>query len=738
MRTILLLSIVLFILLLATSATVEAAQLNPTPTMLLLLSPARTTAELNLQARLFPTLKGLRAQNHLMRYEWLADANAIRVQGMDAVAAQILYAMPGIARVTPQRAEILDAARQQQQNLERNLRGTNSRAEFKRATPTAGESFNIHETWDMFQASGLSAGQAVTAVLKDSGANTKDTLNVNADADGNINSFFGADVVQGDSVDISYDSNNVTIQSDAITIDFDYANDHVMGTAGANRTIVVNVRGNQVGGCDFAEYSEPTTSDGSGNYDADLSGDFDVLRRTESDVTSVDANGNGWSIWRHAPWLLLRRNENNARGFALAPDEDVDIVLKNGGTDKATRTPHSNSPDANFGFDFWEADMLAGDTLTATEGGNTWATINLVPLSVYFNPANEQVTGTAPANAQVVLRSDHLNLATGDYESACQTVTANGSGNFSATFNVPYIGADVMNAFYPDTDGFEQLVADTAPFLMFRNGENIVQGMFHSNFEGDVNVTVVNKKGDTKYQGKGYAFGGWWSILMAKNGAAVNLAAQDTVTATPRNTAAPQAAGTLSAKVAKLTAALDTTNDRVSGTTKKNTMLWLVGRKWYGDGYQCAEDCGFRVTSNDAGAYTHDFNQDLVAGDYAEVIVLDSQGHETIKRAFSTAPTITMNSFPATFRRGRPNAVKYTIANGVNVEDTGILADSTTRPDWRYTMQNGPEGNWWPGGPGQYTVNVHIAHQGKIYFRAFAWIDGRYIITNPESSARAR
>ena len=93
-------------LLLMTGAPVAAAQPDPTPTMLLLLSPANSTAELNLQARIFPTLKGLRAQNHLMRYEWLADANAIRVQGMDAVAAQILYTMPGIARVTPQRAEI--------------------------------------------------------------------------------------------------------------------------------------------------------------------------------------------------------------------------------------------------------------------------------------------------------------------------------------------------------------------------------------------------------------------------------------------------------------------------------------------------------------------------------------------------------------------------------------------------------------------------------------------------------
>ena len=739
MRKIFLLSVVLCVLLCMTSAPVTAAQPDPTPTMLLLLSPAKSTVELNLQTRIFPTLKGLRAQNHLLRYEWLADANAIRVQGMDAVAAQILYAMPGIARVTPDRAGILDMARQQQRVMERNLHRANVRtAELRQLRPAAGESFNIHETWDMFQASGLGAGQAVTAVLKDSGANTKDTLNVNADADGNINEFFGAEVVPGDSVDIAYNSNNVTIQSDAVTLDFDFDNDHVMGTAGANRTIVVNVRGENVGGCGYAEYSEQTTSDGSGNYDANLSGDFDVIRRTESDVTSVDANGNGWSIWRHAPWLVLRRTENNANGFGIAPDQDIDIVLKNGATEKATRTPHTNTPDANFGFGFWEADMLTGDTLTVTENSTTWATIDLVPLSVKLDSVKKKVTGLAPANATVILRSDHLNLATGDTESACQSVTADGSGNFSATFNVPYIGSDMMNAFFVDANGFEQRVTDTVPYLLLRHGENILQGMFHSDFEGEVNVTVVKKNGEMKYQGKGYAFGGWWSMLLAKNGTAVNLAAQDTVTATSRNVSAPQAAAPLSGVVAKLNATLDVTNNRVSGTAKKNTNLWLFGQKWWGDGYQCRNDCNIMVKTAGSGAFTHDFNQDLVAGDFAEVYAIDNKGNETLKRAFSTAPTIKMDSFPATFRRGRANSVKYTIANGAHVEDTGILADSAARPDWRYTMQNGPEGNWWPGGPGQYNVNVWIAHQGKIYFRAFAWIDGRYIISSPEKSAKAR
>ena len=262
--------------------------------------------------------------------------------------------------------------------------------------------------------------------------------------------------------------------------------------------------------------------------------------------------------------------------------------------------------------------------------------------------------------------------------------------------------------------------------------------MFHSDFDGEVNVTVVKKNGDTKYQGKGYAFGGWWSMLLAKDGTAVNLAAQDTVTATSRNVSAPQAAAPLSGVVAKLNATLDVTNNRVSGTAKKNTNLWLFGQKWYGSGYECRDDCAVMTTSNPSGAYTHDFHQDLVAGDFAEVYALDTNGNQTIKRAFSTAPTITINSFPATFRRGRPNPVQYTIANGVHVEDTGILADSATRPDWRYTMQNGPEGNWWPGGPGPYNVNVYIAHQGKIYFRAFAWIDGRIIFSNPEKSAKAR
>ena len=720
----------------------DAAPPQQSGSLLLLLSDATSPAARTAQMQPLAILKSLKTHNHLASYEWLPDANAIRVDSADATAAQILYTLPGIARVTPLRAEILDAARQQQSLQIKNAQRAQAARTERIARPADTPFFTVHETWDMFQAKGLSSGQAVTAVLKDSGATTKDTLNVNADGDGRIDAWFAADVLQGDFVDVTYDATTVTINSDAITIDFDFTNNHIMGTAGVNRTIYINVRDDGIGWCEHHDYNTSLQSNGAGSYDANLTGNYDVIRRTEVDVMSENQQGTGgWTIWRHAPWLILHTmpNASNGNGNGLAADEDIDLVLKNGATEKATRNQHTNYPDAGFGFGIGEADMLPGDTFTATENSNTWATIPIVNLTTVLNSATGQVTGNAPANKQVVIRTDHYNRTTGGWDITCQTATANGSGIYSATAPTPLIGNDSVATFYVDAAGFEQQVWDIAPYLNMHKGTNLLEGSFKTGFDGDMNITVQNKKGIVKFEGKSYAFGGWWSEFLAKDGKPVNLAAKDTVTIKPTAGAFGVEAGkTLTGTVTKVTLALDLANNKVTGTAPKNTHVALSPQKWYGNGFECRDECWRDAAANGSGAFEYTFNADLAAGDFAEIYYVDAQGNITYQQANSTTPTITLDSFPATFRRGRPNEVKYTIANGMHVDDTGVFSDSSSRPDWNYTNQNGVDGNWWPGGPGQYSVTVWTAHQGKIYFRAFTRVDGRWLFTTPETVAKAR
>lgn len=709
--------------------------------VLLLLSNSGARNALEPQARLSPILNSLRAHKLISGFEWLADANAIQVQGVKASAAETLASLPGVSRVTPARADILDAARQQRsQQLTNAYRRAAKNAE-RLSSPSQTPQFDINETWDSFQGKGLTPAQAVTAVLKDSVATVKDTLNVNADGNGNIQAGFAADVVQGDSVDITYNATTVTIVSVAITIDFDFANDHIMGTAKPDEAVFLNAHDEGYGWCAHSEYFIESATTVGGTFDVNMSGSYDVTRRTEVEVTSTDENDNGWTVWRHAPWILLRPmpGVTNGQGNGLAPDEDIDLTLKTGATVKESNTSHTNYPDTGFGFGFGQSDMLPGDTLEATENSSTWASIPIVALTAQLNAATGQVTGQAPANEPVIVRTDHFNRATGNWEGSCQTVNANGSGAYNATTSTALIGNDSVTAFYVDADGFEHQVWDLVPFLQLNKGAAFLQGSFKTNFDGEMDITVQNKKGVTKYQGKGYAFGGWFNQTLAASGAPVILAAKDAITVKPKaGTLAPEAGGTLTATVAKVTLTLDVTNNSVSGTAPKNSHIGLFGQKWWGNGFECRNDCWFNLAVDGTGAVSHTFNQDLVAGDYAEILSVDAKGNYTYQRAFSTTPTLTMNNFPGTFRQGRPNQVTYTVANGVHVDDTFVAFDATSRPDWRYIGRNGPEGNWYPGGPGAYDVNVWIAHQGKIFFRAFAHVDGRWIYTNPESSAKAR
>lgn len=726
-----------------TGTALPTAAAEPSNTVLVFLAASPFPGAPDGWARVTPVLSSLHKHGHISSFAWLADANAFQVNGLDGTAAQLLYGLEGVTRISPASASALESARQAQRELYLNSQraGAHYSTLLERTSDTP--YFEVIENEDQLQGKGLAPNQAVTAVLKDSGDGVKTTLNATADGNGFFQDSFEADVVQGDYVEITYNSTTVTIHSDAITIDFDYENDHITGTAGANRTLYLNVHDDGFTGCPH-ESNLVSATNGAGSFDADFGGTaFDIIRRTRANVVSVNADGNGWNVSRQSPWLVVNTqvDQMNGKGVGLAPGKNVVIKLKAvDETLKANADAKTNTPDASFGFGLGGADMLPGDTLSVTEEGNNWATIPIVALDVLLNPANGRVTGHAPANEQVFLCASRYDPNTGNWNNTPQTVSVDASGNFSTTFTGPFIGGDSVWAYYADAAGFEQAVSDTAPNLFLYKDLNLVQGRMHANFDGEVNVTVVSKKGDSKYQGKGYAFGGWWSMLLAKNGSAVKLAAQDSVTAAPVKGSSPQAAGVLSAQVAKLTAKLDVNTDIVTGTTAKKAKLGVSAQMWYGDGYQCRDECEMRVKPNGSGAYTYDFNQDLQEGDFAEIRAIDNNGNVTIKRAFSTTPAIVLDSFPPTFRRGRPNPVKYTISGGIHahVQDMGILADSVTRPDWRYTMQNGPEGISWPAGPGPYTVNVWTAHQGKIYFRAFAMVDGQYIITNPESSARAR
>jgi hypothetical protein len=757
-RTGIALILVLAVVLLAASPSFAgSAAAPPTTSVLLVLAPPVIPRSVPAQAvpsqffarayeqqsRLLPVLSSLKRHGRIGGFQLLPETNAIRVDAPDSPTLLLLRRLPGVTDLVQISENRLKVA---QKNFRAKMLESLSNAQLKEArkssSATANPYLQVHETFNWVNGYDFPPNTDVTVVLKDSGGNVKSTVSRTTDADGRFYAYFWeggeGDIVQGDTVEATANGTTVTVVSDAITIDFDYANDRVFGTASPTRTI--GVEATTAIACYYNWNYQEVTSDGTGNYSADFAGSIDISRRSEADVFSYDANGNAWIVWRHAPWVRLAPlpADSNGSGYALAPNDPVIVTLKNGATVKETiETP--SSADGSFQFLFDTAGMPPGDTVEVSEGGTTWATIPVVRFNTNLDPNTNLVTGDAPANQPVIVSGKHYNPSNGNSYGACDTINANGQGRYSVNLGLDFIGGDSVEAFYCNADGHEFQTRDTAPYLQMHAGDNVLNGSFHAYFDGEVSILVKSAKGKVKYTGTSYAFGGRWDQYLTKNGNPITLLQGDKVTATPKATSTKTSAllisgGTLNGTVAKLTASIDLTNDRITGSTLPDAYLEMLCRHWGGWGY--SEEWN-TVQADPFGGYSFQCSSDLLEGDYGRAIYTDAQGYRTYTHGYSTQPTMTMVSYPAIFRRGRTNYVKYNIANGVHVEDTYLAWDSVSRPDWYYVNWDWSDCDW-SGGLVQCTAYVYVRHRGKIYFRAFATVDGRFIFTSPEKSAPVR
>jgi hypothetical protein len=754
-RTGIALGLLLAVLLFAAASPILASPPADAPAgpMLMTLAPAFSAGGMPSQfyqrvqdqiSRVVPVLASLQKHGHLRGFAQVPGTNAIRVDAPDAQAAMLLHSLPGVAGLAPATPQRVQAARTafrtamsqvQGQVAPASLRGLNPRA------PSDTPWVVVHETWDYVYGRHFTAGASVTAVLKDHVGNVKATVTPTVDSNQEFYADFPVDVIQGDSVDVSVptDSFNETVHSDAITINFDYTNDKVYGTVSPGREVDVQARGSDTTTCNYASKEVLATATGDGSYVADFSSgdsEMDINRHSEADVSSIDANGNSWVLWRHAPWARIELNltNNDGYGYALQPNDDLTITLKNGAGTKQIVTPSSNYPDASFGFRFDQADILPGDTVEITEQGTTWMSIVIPTLTTNLDPVTNLVTGSGPASKPVSVLGVHYNRTNGNWEGNCQVVTANATGKYTANFHTDFLAGDEADTYSIFDQGDDLRFWDHAPYLEPLKDQNIAEGRFHSSFDGNVGIVVKNAAGATKYKGTGYAFGGWWSQILASKGLPVILVAGDKVTVTP----ALPAKGTLTATIAKLTAKLDVANDKITGTAPANAYVGVYGFYWAGGGYNC-DQCWWTVKAGPTGAYSFQFDRDLVAGDYVQVHYVDAGGNRTVSQGFSTNPTIALVSAPPIFRSGRHNYVTYRVTGGVNVENLNMAWDSVSRPDWSYTNWYCPDDCPWPlGGPGDYTIDMGFGMPGTIYFRGFAWVDDRLIFTVPEISAPAR
>ncbi|MGB8643639.1 MAG: hypothetical protein WCF84_00235 [Anaerolineae bacterium] len=696
--------------------------------------------------QLLPVLNNLKKQGHIASYQLNLPANAVQVQGMDLTAAMLLDKLPQTGRLVPASNASVQAARADFNRALGRARSAAPRIQTPRVKAPAAAAWTniqIHETWDFVQGHyNVSSSASVQVVLKNSGGTVRETVTTTSDSTGfffaNFRGLLNGDIVATDYVELTVGGADLaTVTADNISIDFDYGADHVTGFVAPDRNVRVNLRDQGPGNCGYPENMVEVSSDvTTGAYDANFSGVMDVNSRVEADVLSVQQDEPiDWSsvVWRHAPWVRLELNPDNngGQGNAILAGDTVTVTLKTGATVKETFSITANTPDAGFGFNFKQSDVLLGDTVYLDEGASNLATIPITNLTSYINPTTNLITGSAPASQPVTISGHHYNRTTGNWDNACQTITTPGTGLYSVNLGKDFVGGDTSDANYVVGTGFELHVYDQAPYIEMYTGGPFLGGGFHMNYNGTVKIVVKSSAGVSKYTGTGYAYGGRWEQILAKAGAPVLLATNDRVTVTPVGGTA------LNATVVKLTATIDLVNNKISGLGPANKPLALFDQVWRGGGYGC-DDCWTNVSASATQAYSFTFKADLVDGDYVQARSVDAAGNETIANGFSTTPTITMSAWPALFRTGRPNNVTYAIDHAVHVQNTFLGWDGVTRPNVQYLISQGPNYNWWPGGSGPYTIECYFGSRGDVYFRGFAYADGRWIFTNPERSVPVR
>ncbi len=712
-------------------------------------------------ARLIPILNSLKKHGHLRGFELVSGANAVRVDAPDSEAAMLLRGMPGVAGLVPATAQNVQTARTSfrtalaRSSSTVSTAGPISRRKFGGPmSPTESYKIEVSETWDDVYGGGFTAGDTVTADLI-RGGSTIDTLGTTVEGNGQFwASFSSGDVTQGDSVHVTVTHAGAgspyvdeTINSVAITVNFDYVLNKVTGTVSSGDEVWVHAKGDDIVRCSGYDDSVQATLNPDGSYVAYWTGTNVYINRTASvDVSSFHEGTSsylGWSVQHREPQVTIQLNtgSGNGNGQAIGPSHNLTITLKNAlGVEKQTVNPRSSDdPGAGFGFNFDRADIAAGDKIEITEdtGGSleTWLSYTIPTLKTRLDPVTNLITGARPTSWPVTVMGNHYNRTNGNWESKCQVVAAGGS-TYSYKFGVNYVAGDWGETYLDFNYGNRLHSWDNAPYLVMYNGQNIVQGNFHSNFDGELTITVKTSSGALKYSGKGYAYGGWWQQVLAKGGLPVKLLPGYKVTVVPIGVTG----GTLTGTVAKVTANIDLALNKITGTAPAKAFLGVFDNYWNGwGGYNC-DQCWVKVQASTTGQYSSEpFNRDLVTGDSVEALYVDATGHETIAVAYSTHPTITFTSTPPTiFRRGRDYFLTYTISGGQHVQDIYMGMDSVTRPDWSYTMRIGPNYPWWPGGPGSYTMQTGFGNQGRMYYRGFAWVDQQFIFTTPELWAPVR
>jgi uncharacterized repeat protein (TIGR01451 family) len=396
------------------------------------------------------------------------------------------------------------------------------------------------------------------------------------DADGQRPGLDGGDVV------VIYHNGaqaaNVTLRS--ISGQADVVNDRVSGDiTGAGHPISVTVYA-PWGEPSTLSYSQTVSTDGSGHFDADLSGIWDFTGYSEPVVAYVEG---GVEMHRHvypSASLIVRPSPSNAvRGYA-APGTTVTAAVS---LLDVLKESTILTADPATGWYSWDVptDILQSDVVMVELAGGAVLSRTVDALSVSVDAANDRATGVALPGA--VVRGQASNLTPQGWRDVQTSTGAHpGTGAYTLEFGTV---ADIMpgswvGVFVADTQGDDLNLWAPSQSVEVHQTWNDVRGNGSAspgpqNESQTVTLTLYSAaSGSTSSYSKQMDW--WGSYWFDENDGLPDIAAGDAVTV-----ASDSWEGVV--QVTTMTAQHDLDADQISGTVLTPTSrVELSGRDWEG------------------------------------------------------------------------------------------------------------------------------------------------------------
>ncbi|MBN2392831.1 MAG: hypothetical protein JXR84_19020 [Anaerolineae bacterium] len=559
----------------------------------------------------------------------------------------------------------------------------------------------------------------VTATLRTTLGVIKGTAQGIANSSGYLYLYFydsaglGIDIAPGDRVEVDFGA-GVTRIVETTGIDFIVDRDTrtVYGTGPTNTNLQVIYDSSD---------SKMVTTTATGTFTATfgwMSGGASVQ------VIYRNAVGNDLTTYGYVPQFTVYPDSNQVSGYGPARQAAVITVKDAHGIIKGS----SSTTTGNNGFYsfYWgttaDVDIAFGDTVIIDVGPLHYEQ-KVVTLTIEADTINNIVYGTVPSGAWLnVYASRNFGPY---YASYYRYFYADYAGNFATNFQegADIRGGDSLTVRYWEGNFDQVYISRVAPSVAINHFDNRVYGYAQSGAVGT--VTIRDSGGALKAS---------ITVTASSPSGYFNVAPRG-VDMVPGDRVVTQI-GALDQTdiVVPMSGSLDLINNRATGAGLPDNVIGVEIYHWTGSGYSNStngRNLRWFLDTDASGAFNVDLGclADLTSGDYLGLYYMDAQDTHYFIPAYTTQPTITVDSYPAAVQPGAPVEVQFTIADGVHPTSVYIYWDTVSHDEdnaYRrsvYIQQ---------GIIGQNVGAFNAPTAGVAYFKVRAYVDGQTVWSTHE------